>query len=83
VTKARDCGANFLLTKPIMPHSLMERVIWVAQEARPFIELDTYAGPDRRFKNVGPPDGVKRRRSDMTGAPAGAGMLVNPEDSLI
>jgi DNA-binding response OmpR family regulator len=82
VTKARDCGASFLLTKPVTPRVLMERVIWVAREARPFIELDSYAGPDRRFKTIGPPDKVKRRRGDRTLAPITQGMRVEAEETV-
>lgn len=85
VEKARDCGANFVVAKPITPKILLERVVWVAQETRPFVELDTYVGPDRRFQNLGPPNGMTpgRRRSDITAAsPAPAG-TINPEDSLL
>ena len=85
VAKARDCGANFVVAKPVTPRVLLERVVWVAQETRPFVELDGYVGPDRRFQNLGPPEGVPsgRRRSDMSvdsPAPTGA---INPEDSLL
>src|ERR1700743_1283824 len=66
IHKARDCGANFVVAKPITPRLLLERVLWIAQEARPFIELDGYVGPDRRFQNHGPPGGpgAGRRRTD-------------------
>jgi CheY-like chemotaxis protein len=68
IAKARDCGANFVVAKPITPRLLLERVLWIAQESRPFIELDGYVGPDRRFQNVGPPGGpgTGRRRADKT-----------------
>jgi PleD family two-component response regulator len=84
VEKARDCGANFVVAKPVTPRVLMERVVWIAQETRPFVELDTYVGPDRRFQNLGPTDGAVtgRRRSDSTVASAPAG-TINPEDSLL
>ena len=83
VQNARDCGANFVVAKPVTPRILLERVIWIAQETRPFIELNGYVGPDRRFQNVAPPEGVGgRRRSDTaTGAPESP--LMNPEDSLL
>jgi hypothetical protein len=64
VTKGRDCGASFLVAKPIVPRVLLDRVIWVARENRVFIECSTYSGPDRRFKFVGPPPGTEGRRSD-------------------
>ena len=66
VMRARDCGANFIITKPITPKVILERILWVSQGRRMFIETDTYIGPDRRFKQSGMPaefpDG--RRRDD-------------------
>jgi CheY-like chemotaxis protein len=68
VLKARDCGANFIVAKPITPTILLERIFWVAKGERMFVETDSYVGPDRRFKQVGPPaefpDG--RRRDDVS-----------------
>jgi CheY-like chemotaxis protein len=64
VARARDCGANFILVKPISPTILLQRVIWVAKENRQFVEAENYVGPDRRFKNAGPPPGTKPRRHD-------------------
>jgi CheY-like chemotaxis protein len=62
VFKARDSGANFTVAKPIAPKILLERILWAAREERQFIECDSYLGPDRRFKNDGPPVGAKGRR---------------------
>ena len=64
VARARDCGANFILVKPISPSILLQRVVWVAKENRQFVECEAYVGPDRRFKNAGPPPGIKPRRHD-------------------
>ena len=64
VFKARDSGANFTVAKPIAPKILLERILWAAREERQFIECDSYLGPDRRFKNDGPPVGAKGRRRD-------------------
>jgi DNA-binding response OmpR family regulator len=65
VKKGRDCGANFLIGKPISAKVLIERILWVAREKRQFLETDSYIGPDRRFRDVGPPDAKPgRRRSD-------------------
>ena len=62
VQKARDCGANFVVAKPIRPMVLLERIVWVCSDNRIFVELDTYVGPDRRFQFLGPPPGVEGRR---------------------
>jgi len=62
VERARDCGANIVLAKPVSPQSLLERIIWIAREKRPFVNCDTYMGPDRRFHDTGPPAGMVGRR---------------------
>ena len=65
VQRARDCGANFVVTKPLRPMVLLERVFWVCMDTRVFVELEGYVGPDRRFQFLGPPVGVDcRRRGD-------------------
>lgn len=64
VQKARDCGANFIVAKPLTPKVMVDRVIWVAKENRSFIECDTYVGPDRRFHSIGPPPNTEGRRAD-------------------
>lgn len=60
VAEARDCGANFVVTKPFSPALLLERILWVARDTRPFLEVGDYLGPDRRFR-PGPYEGVERR----------------------
>ncbi len=60
VMAARDCGANFFVAKPLSPQVLLERVVWVSKEARPFVDTGNYLGPDRRFGKK--PDHAKRRR---------------------
>lgn len=65
VAEARDCGANFFVAKPLSPKVMMDRVLWVANGKRQYLETDTYAGPDRRFRDDPPPNGVPgRRRTD-------------------
>jgi hypothetical protein len=49
---------------------VLERIIWSSKEGRKFLFSDTYVGPDRRFRNVGPAKGEKgRRREDFTATP--------------
>ena len=60
VARARDCGANFVITKPFSAASLLERIVWVARDDRPFLEVGDYLGPDRRFRD-GEPPGHERR----------------------
>ncbi len=60
VKEARDCGASFVITKPFSASTLLERLVWVARDARPFLEVGDYFGPDRRFRQGDPP-GEERR----------------------
>jgi CheY-like chemotaxis protein len=71
ITKARDCGANFVVAKPITPKTMLDRVMWLAREERQFVVTETYAGPDRRHKTFGPPAGTKGRRHDDVSAKLG------------
>jgi CheY-like chemotaxis protein len=66
VVAARDAGANCAIKKPLSPTSLFDHVVWSASGARPFVETDTYVGPDRRFRNIGPPNGIGRRSTDLS-----------------
>lgn len=63
LTKARDCGASFIITKPFSATTLLERIVWVARDGRPFLEVGDYFGPDRRFRNNPAPR--VERRADM------------------
>jgi DNA-binding response OmpR family regulator len=75
VERARDCGAHFVISKPVSPVVLLERILWIARETRIFVECEAYVGPERRFKFEGPPDGVGRRRDDLS---ADVGAAVEP-----
>jgi CheY-like chemotaxis protein len=73
VSAARDGGANIIVRKPVSPQSLFDRITWVARVARPFIDGGNYAGPDRRFQVVDPPDGNYKRADDARRGPSSAG----------
>jgi len=78
VARARDCGAHFIIAKPITPKVVLERIFWVGRENRMFIETDNYCGLDRRFKTEGPPAGMAGRRAEDLGA-----TIDEDEDDLI
>ena len=59
--EARDCGANFLVTKPFSAMTLLERLIWVAKDQRAFLTVGDYFGPDRRFRDSDRKEGAERR----------------------
>lgn len=67
--QARDCGANFLVTKPFSAAMLLERILWVARDNRPFLEVGDYFGPDRRFRDE-EWEGPERRAGRMGAAKA-------------
>lgn len=71
VAKARDMGVNFVVTKPLSPTVLLQRILWVARDKRPFVEAGHYIGPDRRFKFEGPPMGSDGRRNGDLQTPLG------------
>ncbi|WGM31346.1 response regulator [Brevundimonas sp. NIBR11] len=64
VADVRDCGANFLVTKPFSAAAVLERIIWVARDNRPFLEAGDYSGPDRRLV-ASKPRKEDERRADM------------------
>ena len=64
VERARDCGGNVVVAKPLSPRSLYSRLHWAAENERGFIESANYCGPDRRFKSEGPPAEGGRRAED-------------------
>jgi DNA-binding response OmpR family regulator len=66
VVAARDAGASFVVKKPLSPQIIYDRLAWAAQSSRKFIESESYVGPDRRFKSLGPPDGLGRRSTDLS-----------------
>jgi two-component system chemotaxis response regulator CheY len=85
VKHARDAGANMVIVKPMSPASLYDRLSWIAFNPRPFVDTETYFGPDRRFKIEGYPNGVGRRKGDKVeevAAEVGPALAQNDIDSL-
>ena len=85
VKNARDSGANMVVAKPMSPKALYDRLGWIAFNPRPFIDTETYFGPDRRFKIEGYPGGVGRRKGDKqleVAADVGPALDQNDIDSL-
>ena len=76
VAQARDVGVNEFIAKPLSPKGLYQRIIAVIDGARPFVRTSTYFGPDRRRRNLGPPEGIAERR--VAGAPRPMEPLTRP-----
>lgn len=64
IEKSRDCGANIVIAKPLSVKAVYDRLAWIAEEPRAFIQATGYMGPDRRFKTEGLPNGIGRRAAD-------------------
>lgn len=80
VQRARDVGANFIVAKPLQPGILWQRILWIARENRAFVESPSYVGPDRRFRNIGPPPGISGRRDGDLGLDVGVAIAPNMSD---
>lgn len=78
VEAARDAGAHLVIGKPVSPQVLYDHIAWAAKPPRPFVETDSYVGPDRHFRSLGPPNGVGRRETDLS---AEIGEAVEPNMS--
>ncbi|MBL8774010.1 MAG: response regulator [Phenylobacterium sp.] len=87
VVAARDCGANFVVAKPLSAGVLLDRIVWLGRHDRLFVESPNYVGPDRRFKNSGiPSDTGGRRAGDLSvnvGHPIGANMSQDEIDGML
>ena len=64
LSETRDSGANLVLKKPLSAQALFDRIAWLARTPRAYIEAGSYVGPDRRFRDVPPPDSQYKRETD-------------------
>jgi len=64
VMRTRDSGGNIIIRKPISPATLLQRIVWVAKGGRQFLFAESYTGPDRRFRDRGPPSEGGRRKGE-------------------
>lgn len=83
VAKSRDCGASFIVAKPLTPTVLLQRIVWLASDERVFVQSANYVGPDRRVNNFGPPLNMPGRRHDDLSAHVGAAVEANMDQSDI
>lgn len=81
VTTARDAGITEYLAKPISAHSIYARVCAVVEKPRPFIEAESFVGPDRRRRHDPYKVVMARRDADKVKAAAAApGGVVNDDE---
>ena len=83
VSKIRNCGSSFIVTKPLTPAVLLQRILWLGTDEREMVVSDNYVGPDRRVRNFGPPIGTAGRRTGDLSAHLGEATDVNMDQSDI
>ncbi len=64
VAQARDSGVTEFLAKPFTAESLINRIAYVINKPRDFIDHPEYFGPDRRRRKPDNYQGPLRRKSD-------------------
>lgn len=64
VEAARDAGVSEFLAKPVTVDGVEARLRSVVENPRAFIRSNSFAGPDRRRRQVPVPDEDKRRAED-------------------
>ncbi len=77
IFRGRDSGANLVVRKPVPSLVMMQRIMWLLKDSRPFVTSPNYFGPDRRVKALGPPGGHKGRRHDDLSAEVGTASTPN------
>lgn len=83
VQKSRDCGASFVIAKPLTPMVLLQRIVWLSRDQREFVQSEAYTGPDRRVRNLGPPMGAVGRRAGDLSTHVGIALQDNMDQSAI
>jgi DNA-binding response OmpR family regulator len=64
VAMARDTGVTEFLAKPFTAEGLINRISYVINKPRDFIDHPEYFGPDRRRRKIEDYKGPRRRKSD-------------------
>lgn len=82
VGQLRDSGANFVVSKPLSAAVLLDRIVWLSREKRPYVETSQYVGPDRRWRDAPLPEGMegRRQRDREVAARIAAGGEMNQAD---
>jgi DNA-binding response OmpR family regulator len=82
IGQLRDSGANFVVSRPLSATVLLERILWMSREKRPYVETDNYIGPDRRWRDEAIPGGAagRRQKDKEVAARIAAGGEMNQSD---
>lgn len=82
VGQLRDAGANFIVSRPLSAAVLLDRILWMSREKRPYVETNNYVGPDRRWRDAALPLGQtgRRQKDKEVAARIAAGGEMNQAD---
>ena len=86
IGQLRDSGANFVVSRPLSATVLLERILWMSREKRPYVETDNYVGPDRRWRDEALPAGTPGRRQkdrDVAARIAAGGDMSQAEIDMV
>ena len=78
VVRARDSGVTEVLVKPFSASAVMEHLVSVIENPRPFIKTASYFGPDRRRRAGAGYEGPERRGADADGVNE---VVITPEQA--
>ncbi len=70
ILKARDCGIDEIIVKPVVPKSVISRIKILLSSKRGFVNSPSFVGPDRRRRKSDNYNGRKRRLKDTLEDPA-------------
>jgi CheY-like chemotaxis protein len=62
VNKARDAGVNEFIAKPVSVKTMMQRLVAVIEQPRPYVRTSVYFGPCRRRRGDSDYRGPERRK---------------------
>jgi CheY-like chemotaxis protein len=62
VAKARDAGINEFIAKPVSVKTMMQRLVAVIENPRPYVRTSVYFGPCRRRRGDADYHGPERRK---------------------
>lgn len=74
VADARDAGATEFMTKPVSVKAIEHLLVHTLEKPRNFIISRNFIGPDRRRRDIAPPDGTEKRSAK----PAGDTKVITP-----
>lgn len=56
INQAMNCGVDHLISAPLSPKQVMDRIMALAKNRMPYVATSVYVGPERRSPDQRPPD---------------------------